>query len=137
MCPIKVDSYVIELTMKTSCYCVSDLLFFTLYHEHSIKLLWLPQNSFLNCLKVFMLIFVSPKSFHVGIDESFIHGVGHSPGSLKFADQFIINWTSMVVNQLNLFVGAIVSKTVIDNNVKPIWNQTTLVKIGFIDCTEW
>ena len=67
-------------------------------------------------------MFVSPKSFHVSIDESFIHSVGHSPGSLKFADQFIIYGTSMVVNQLNLFVGAIVSKAVIHNNIKPIWN---------------
>ena len=77
-----------------------------------------------------MFKFVSPKSFHVSIDESFIHSVGHSPGSLKFADQFIIYRTSMVVNQLNLFVGTIVSKTIIDNNIKPICNKITLVTIG-------
>ena len=29
LCPIKVNSYTIELTVHTSCYCILDLLFVT------------------------------------------------------------------------------------------------------------
>ena len=34
LCPIKVNSNTIEVTMHTSCYCVSDLLYVTSYLTH-------------------------------------------------------------------------------------------------------
>jgi hypothetical protein len=61
-----------------------------------------------------------PKSLHVGVDQGVIHVVGHAPSSLKLADEFIIYRAAMVVNQLDLFVGTVMSITVVNDNIKPV-----------------
>ena len=61
-----------------------------------------------------------PKSLHVRVDERLIHGVGHSPGSLELADEFVVHRTPVVVDQLDLLVGAVVSEAVVDDDVEAV-----------------
>jgi hypothetical protein len=56
----------------------------------------------------------------VSVDECFVHGVSHSPGSLKLADEFVVDGAAVVVDQLDLLVGAVVSEAIVDHNIEPV-----------------
>ena len=61
------------------------------------------------------------ESFHVCINDCFVHWICHSPGALKFGNQFCVDWAAMMVNELNFLICPIVGKTIIHNEIKSIY----------------
>ena len=61
-----------------------------------------------------------PECLHMSIDERLVHGVGHSPGPLELADEFVVHRAPVMIDQLDLLVGAVVSEAVVDHNVKAV-----------------
>ncbi len=66
------------------------------------------------------MINILPERFHMSVDESFVHGVSHSPGTLELADEFVVDGAAVVVDQLDLLVGAVVSEAIVDHNIEPV-----------------
>ena len=61
-----------------------------------------------------------PESLHVRINQSVVHVVRHAPSALEARNQLFVHWATVVINQLDLFVGAIMGITVVDQNIETI-----------------
>lgn len=64
------------------------------------------------------------KCLHMSIDHSLVHGTIHAPRALELGNELLIHWTSMMIDELDLLVGTIVSIAIIHHNVESIWRNT-------------
>lgn len=60
-----------------------------------------------------------PKSLHISEDLR-LEQTALGPGAPKPADQFVVNRTSILIDQLNSFVGAVVRVAVVHDDIKAI-----------------
>ncbi len=56
----------------------------------------------------------------MSVDECFVHSVSHSPSSLELADEFVVDGAAVMVDQLDLLVGTVVSEAIVDHNIEPV-----------------
>ena len=59
----------------------------------------------------------------MGVDERLVHGVGHAPGALELADELVVDRTPVMVDQLDLLVGAVMSEAIVNDNVEAVWRE--------------
>ena len=60
---------------------------------------------------------------HMSINQCVVHVVCHAPCALESRNQFVVDRASMMVDQLDLFVGSIMGIAVVDQNVESIWTN--------------
>ena len=58
--------------------------------------------------------------FHMSINQCVVHVVSHAPCALESRNQFVVDRATMMINQLDLFVGSIMGIAVVDQNVESI-----------------
>ena len=58
---------------------------------------------------------------HMSINQCVVHVVCHAPCALESRNQFVVDGASMMVDQLDLFVGSIMGIAVVDQNVESVW----------------
>ena len=61
--------------------------------------------------------------FHMSINQCVVHVVSHAPCALESRNQFVVDRATMMINQLDLFVGSIMGIAVVDQNVESIWTN--------------
>ena len=61
--------------------------------------------------------------FHMSINQCVVHVVCHAPCALESRNQFVVDRATMMINQLDLFVGSIMGIAVVDQNVESIWTN--------------
>lgn len=63
---------------------------------------------------------------HVGVDHGLVEGVGHAPCTLEPGHDLGVQWTPVVVNQLDLLVGAVVGIAVVDDDIETVWKKRSI-----------